>query len=47
MKDIEGMKEKKYIVINTHTMKKIRLAKMEKLLSKKKIVKLTSTDLQI
>ena len=38
MKNLKGMEEKKYGIINTYGMKKDRLYKMEKLLSKKKMV---------
>jgi len=47
MKNLKGMEEKKYGIINTHGMKKDRLQKMEKLLSKKKMVNLTSVDFQV
>ncbi|MCX6667788.1 MAG: hypothetical protein NTV74_06110 [Euryarchaeota archaeon] len=47
MKNLQGMKEKKYGIINTHGMKKNRLAKMEKLLSKKKMIKVASVDFPI
>ena len=47
MKNIKGMEERKYGLINTHGMKKDRLQKMEKLLSKKKMVKITSVDFQV
>ena len=46
-KNLKGMEEKKYGIINTHGMKKDRLQKMEKLLSKKKMVNLTSVDFQV
>jgi flavodoxin len=39
MKKLKGMKGKKYGIINTYGMKKDRLDKMEKLLSKKKMEK--------
>ena len=47
MKNLEGMKEKKYGIINTHAMKKNRLNKMEKLLSRKKMAKVASVDFQV
>lgn len=47
MKNLNGMEEKKYGLINTHWMKKNRLAKMEKLLSKKKMVKVAAVDFKI
>jgi len=39
MKKLEGMEGKRYGIINTHAMKRNWLHKMEKLLSKKKMVK--------
>ena len=47
MKKLEGMEEKKYGIINTHGMKKNRLSKMEKLLSKKNMVKVAEVDFQV
>jgi flavodoxin len=47
MKKLQGMEEKKYGIINTHGMKRDRLDKMEKLLSKKKMVKLAGVDFQV
>ena len=47
MKNLEGMEEKKYGIINTHGMKKNRLNKMEKLLSNKKMVKIAEVDFQV
>ena len=47
MKKLEGMKEKKYGIINTHGMKKNRLHKMEKILSNKKMVKLAEVDFRV
>jgi flavodoxin len=47
MKKLEGMDEKKYGIINTHGMNKNWLNKMEKLLSKKKMVKLAGVDFQV
>ncbi len=47
MKRLEGMEEKKYCVINTHGMKKSCLPKMEKILSKKNMVKVAGVDFQV
>lgn len=47
MMNLEGMGEKRYAIINTHGMKKNRLYKMEKLLSKKNMVKVAELDFQI
>ena len=47
MKKLEGMDGKKYGLINTHAMKKSRIPKMEKLLSKKQMVKVADVDFQI
>jgi len=47
MKNLEGTKEKKYGIINTHAMKKNRLYKMEKLLSEKKMAKVAEVDFQV
>lgn len=47
MKKLEGMEGKKYGIINTHGMKKDWLYKMEKLLSKKRMVKLAGVDFQM
>lgn len=47
MKKLNGMEEKRYAIINTHGMKKNRLYKMEKLLSKKNMVKVAEVDFQI
>ena len=47
MKNLEGTKEKKYGIINTHAMKKNRLYKMEKLLSEKKMTKVAEVDFQV
>lgn len=44
MKNLKGMEERKYGIINTHGMKKDRLYKMEKLLSEKKMVKVAGVD---
>ena len=47
MKNLEDMEGKKYGIINTHSMKKNWLPKMEKLLAKKKMVKVASIDFQV
>ena len=47
MRNLENMAQKKYGIINTHGMKKNRLSKMEKLLSKKNMVKVADLDLQV
>jgi flavodoxin len=47
MKKLKGLEEKKYAIINTHGMKKNRLYKMEKLLSKKNMIKVAEVDFQI
>jgi flavodoxin len=47
MKKLEAMEGKKYGLINTHAMKKSRLKKMEKLLSKKKMAKVADVDFQV
>ena len=47
MKKLEGMGEKKYGIINTHAMNKDRLYIMEKLLSKKNMVKIAGVDFQV
>ena len=47
LKNLEGMNEKKYCIINTHGMKRNLLFKMEKLLSKKNMTKVASVDFQI
>ena len=47
MKNLEGMEKKKYGIINTHGMKKDRLYKMDKLLSKKNMVKVAAVDFQV
>jgi flavodoxin len=47
MKNLEGMEGKKYGIINTHGMKKDRLDKMEKLLSKKKMVKVADVEFHV
>ncbi len=47
MKNLEGMEGKKYGIINTHSMQKNWLPKMEKLLAKKKMVKVAGIDFQV
>ena len=47
MKNIQGLEEKKYGIINTHSMNKNWLNKMEKLLSKKNMVKVAGVDFQV
>ena len=47
MKNLEGMNGKKYGIINTHGMDKDRLYKMEKLLSKKNMVKVAGVDFKV
>jgi flavodoxin len=47
MKQLEGMENRKYGLINTHRMKKNRLYKMDKLLSKKNMVKVADLDFQV
>ena len=47
MKNLENMEAKNYGIINTHSMKKNWLPKMEKLLAKKKMVKVAGIDFQV
>ncbi|MCD6147499.1 MAG: flavodoxin family protein [Thermoplasmata archaeon] len=47
MKKLEGMEGKKYGIINTHAMERNWLHKMEKLLSKKKMVKVAGVDFKV
>jgi len=47
MKNLEGMNGKKYGIINTHGMDKNRLPKMEKLLSKKNMEKVSEVDFKV
>jgi flavorubredoxin len=47
LKNLSGMDGKKYGIINTHGMKKHRLDKMEKILSKKNMVKLAGVEFQV
>ena len=47
IKNLEGMNGKKYGIINTHGMDKNRLSKMEKLLSKKDMIKVADVDFKV
>ena len=47
MKSLKDMEEKKYGIINTHAMDKNRLYKMEKLLTKMKMVKVAGVEFQV
>lgn len=47
MKGLKGMEGKKYGMINTHGMKRNWLGKMEKLLSKKKMIKVAEIDFRM
>ena len=47
IKNLQGMEGKKYGIINTYGMKKDRLDKMEKLLSKKKMVKIAGVEFHV
>ena len=47
MKKLDGMEGKKYGIINTHGMDRNWLNKMEKLLSKKKMVKVAGVDFKV
>ncbi|MEM1513988.1 MAG: flavodoxin domain-containing protein [Candidatus Thermoplasmatota archaeon] len=47
MKKLEGMEGKKYAIINTHAMKRSCLHKMEKILSRKKMVKIAEIDFKV
>jgi len=47
MKNLQGMEGKKYGIINTHGMKKDRLDKMEKILSKKNMTKLAGVEFHV
>ena len=47
MKKLKGMDGKKYGIINTYGMEKDRLDKMEKLLSKKKMIKVASVEFHV
>jgi len=47
MKNLKDMEGQKYGIINTHSMKKNWLPKMEKLLAKKKMEKVAEIDFQV
>ncbi|KYK32902.1 MAG: hypothetical protein AYK22_06875 [Thermoplasmatales archaeon SG8-52-3] len=47
MKNLDGMNGKKYGIINTHGMNKNRLKKMDKLLSKKNMIKVADVDFKV
>ncbi len=47
MKHLQGMDGKKYAIINTHAMKRNWLSKMEKLLSKKNMIKVAEIDFHV
>ena len=47
MKNLEGMEEKKFGIINTHGMKSGKLEKMKKILSSKKMVMVAGVDFQV
>ena len=47
LKKLQGMDEKKYGIINTHGMNRDWLNKMEKILSKKKMIKVAGVDFQV
>jgi flavodoxin len=47
IKKLEGMNGKKYGIINTHGMNRNLLKKMDKLLSKKNMVKIAEVDFQV
>jgi len=47
LKNISGIDGKKYGIMNTHAMNKNRLGKMEKLLSKKNMIKVAEVDFQV
>ena len=47
IKKLEGMEERKYGIINTHGMDKNWLPKMEKLFSKKNMVKVAEVEFQV
>jgi flavodoxin len=47
IKKLENMEGKKYGIINTHGMDKNWLGKMEKLLSKKNMIKISSVDFKV
>ncbi len=47
MKGLKGMEGKRYGIINTHSMKRNWLGKMEKLLSKNKMIKVAEIDFRM
>ncbi len=47
MKNVEGLDQKKFGLINTHSMKKSVLPKMEKILSNKNMVMAAGVDFQV
>jgi len=47
MRELSGMQDNKYGIINTHGMKKSALHKMEKILSKKDMIKVAGVDFQV
>ncbi len=47
IKQLTGMANRKYGIINTHAMNKNRLAKMEKLLSKQDMIKVAELDFKM
>lgn len=47
MKGLEGMEGKRYGIVNTHSLKRNWLGKMEKLLKKKKMVKVADVDFRV
>lgn len=47
MKKLPDMDEKKYGIINTHAMNRDKLNKMEKILSKKNMIKIADVDFQV
>ncbi len=47
MKKLEDMEGKRYAIINTHAMERNWLQKMEKLLSKKNMVKVAGVDFKV
>jgi menaquinone-dependent protoporphyrinogen IX oxidase len=47
LKRLEGMDNKKYGIINTHGMDKNRLDQMEKILSKKNMIKVAGVDFKV
>jgi len=47
IKKLKNMEGKKYAIINTHSMEKNWLGKMEKLLSKKNMIKISGMDFKV